>query len=44
MLKEVIAEYAHLSPFRDFVSSDQGIQMRRGVLTMIEGIARVSAD
>jgi hypothetical protein len=56
MLHEAIAEDAHLSPFLDFVSSGQGIQlnsaflqigdrkMRRDVLAMIEGIARVSAD
>ena len=56
VLHEAIAEDAHLSPFLDFVSSGQGIQlnsaflqigdrkMRRDVLAMIEGIARVSGD
>ena len=56
VLHEAIAEDAHLSPFPDFVSSGQGIQlnsaflrigdrkMRRDVLAMIEGIARVSGD
>lgn len=56
MLHEAIAEDAHLSPFRDFVSSGQGIQlncvfpqigdriMRRDVLAIIEGNARVSGD
>ena len=56
VLNETIAEDAHLSPFLDFVSSWQGIQlnsaflqisdrkMRRDVLAMIEGIARVSVD
>ena len=56
VLHEAIAEDVHLSPFLDFVSSGQGIQlnsaflqigdrkMRRDVLAMIEGIARVSGD
>ena len=56
VLHEAIAEDARLSPFLDFVSSGQGIQlnsaflqigdrkMRRDVLAMIEGIARVSGD
>jgi transcriptional regulator with XRE-family HTH domain len=56
VLHEAIAEAAHLSLFLDFVSSGQGIQLnsaflqigdrkiRRDVLAMIEGIARVSAD
>ena len=44
VLQEAIAEYAHLPPFLDFVSSGQGIQVRRDMLAMIEGIARVSAD
>ena len=55
-MHEAIAEDTHLSPFLDFVSSGQGIQlnsaflqigdrkMRRDVLAIIEGIARVSRD
>ena len=49
------AEDTHLSPFLDFVSSGQGIQlnsflqigdqkMRRDVLAMIEGIGWVSGE
>lgn len=55
-MQEALAEDPHLSPFLDFVSSGQGIQlnsaflqiddrkMRRDVLAMIEGIARVSGE
>ena len=54
VLHEAIAEEAHSSPFLDFVFSEQGIQlnsaflqigdrtMRRDVMVMIKGIARVS--
>ena len=56
VLHETIAKDTHLSLFLDFVSSRQGFQfnsaflqiddrkMRRDVLAMIEGIARVSGD
>ena len=56
VLHETIAKDTHLSLFLDFVSSGQGIQlnsaffqighrkMRRYLLAMIEGIARVSGD
>ena len=55
VLHEAIAEDTHLSPFLDFVSSGQGIQlnsflqigdqkMRRDVLAMIEGISWVSGE
>ena len=56
VLYEAIAGEVHLSPFLDFVSSGQGIQlnsaflqigerkMRRDVTAMIEGNARVSGD
>ena len=56
VLHEAISKDAHLSPFLDFVSSGQGIQlksaflqigdrkMRRDVLAMIGGNARVSGD
>ena len=56
VLEETIAEYAHLSPLLDFVSSGQGIQLnraflqigdhkiRRDVLAVIREIALVSAD
>ena len=56
VLYQAIAEDAHLTPFLDFVSSGQGIQlnsaflqigdrkMRRDVLAMIEGVAQVSGD
>ena len=56
VLHEAIAEEADFSPFLDFVSSGQGIQlnsaflqigdrkMRRDVLAVIEGIARVSGE
>ena len=54
LLHAAIAEDANSPPFLDFVSSRQGIQlnsaflqigdrtMRRDVMAMIEGIARVS--
>ena len=54
VLHEAIAEDTHLSPFLDFVSSGQGIQLnsaflqigdrttRRDMMAMIEGFARVS--
>ena len=56
VLHEAIAEDANSPPFLDFVSSRQRIQlnsaflqigdrtMRRDVMAMIEGIARVSGD
>ena len=56
VLREAIAEDARLSPFLDFVSSGQGIQlniaflqigdrkMRSDILAIIGGIARVSGD
>ena len=54
VLHEAIAEDTHSSPFLDFVSSGQGIQLksaflqigdrptRRDMIAMIEGIAGVS--
>ena len=55
VLHIAIAEDTHLSPFLDFVSKGQGIQlknflqigdqkMRRDVLAMIEGIGWVSGE